>query len=103
MNKIEDILDNLLKEFPELIENKNAIRKLLLTMQENNPDIMIDSDFKRALKNKLEIQNYAKLKNTQNKKINIAEKGKLSFKKDAKSIFEKPKFNFFKLLAPVFV
>lgn len=103
MNKIEDILDDLLKESPELIENKNSIRKMLLTMEENNPEIIIDSKFKEALKNKLEIQNYAKLKNTQNKQINIAEKWAMSFKKDADSIFEKPKLNILKLLAPVFV
>jgi len=74
MNKIEDILDNLIQEFPEMLEQKGSIRKLLLSMEQNNPDITIDSDFKQALKNKLEVQNYAKLKNTENKKINIAQK-----------------------------
>ncbi len=102
MNKIEDILDSLLKEFPEMIEQKNSIRKLLISMEKNNPEINIDSDFKQALKNKLEVQNYAKLKNTQNKKINIAEWWTLSFKKDNKSIFKKPSLNFIKILSPIF-
>ena len=103
MNKIEDILENLLKEFPELAENKEDIKNLLHTMEQNDPDIVIDSDFRNTLKNKLEIQNYAKLKNTQNKKINIADKWVMSFKKDWESIFEKPKFNFLKLLAPALI
>ena len=103
MNKIENILDNLLKEYPDLIEQKNAIRKVLLWMQESSPNIQINADFKQSLKNKLEVQAYAKIKNTQTKKINIAEQGPLSFKKDAKSIFEKPKLNFFKILSPLFV
>ena len=103
MNKIEDILDNLIQEFPEMLEQKGSIRKLLISMEQNNPEITIDSDFKQALKNKLEVQNYAKLKNTQNKKINIAQKWILSFKKDNKNIFKKPSLNFIKILSPLFV
>jgi len=51
-------------------------------MKKNNPDIKMDYAFKRSLKNKLEVQSYAKLKNTKNKKINIAKSGLFSFKKD---------------------
>lgn len=72
-------------------------------MKKNNPDIKMDYAFKRSLKNKLEVQSYAKLKNTKNKKINIAKSGLFSFKKDWKNIFEKPNFNFIKLLSPVFI
>ncbi len=100
MNTIEEILEKLISESPELWEKREDIKKILLVMQQQNSNIVIDSKFKQALKNKLEVQAYAKIQNTKNKKLNIAEKGALSFKKDGKSIFGKPRFNFFKMLIP---
>ena len=79
------------------------IEEIIEMMKKNNPDIKMNYAFKRSLKNKLEVQSYAKLKNTKNKKINIAKSGLFSFKKDWKNIFEKPNFNFIKLLSPVFI
>ena len=79
------------------------IEEIIEMMKKINPDIKMDDNFKKSLKNKLEVVNYAKIKNTKNKKINIAKKWFFSLKKDWKSIFEKPSFNFFKILSPIFV
>jgi len=79
------------------------IEEIIEMMKSINPDIKMDWNFKRALKNKLEITAFSKIKNTKNKKINKAKSWFFSFKKDNKNIFEKPKLNFIKLLSPIFV
>jgi len=50
------------------------IEEIIEMMKKVNPDIKMDYNFKKSLKNKLEVVNYAKIKNTKNKKINIAKK-----------------------------
>ena len=79
------------------------IEKIIEMMKKSNPNIKMDYNFKKSLKNKLEVTSYAKIKNTKNKKINIAKSGFFSLKKDWKNIFEKPNFNFIKLLSPIFI
>jgi len=79
------------------------IEEIIEMMKSINPEIKMDWNFKRALKNKLEITAFSKIKNTKNKKINIAKSWFFSFKKDNKNIFEKPKLNFVKILSPIFV
>jgi hypothetical protein len=48
------------------------IEEIIEMMKNINPDIKMDDNFKQSLKNKLEVTSYAKLKNTKNKKVNIA-------------------------------
>ncbi|MDQ7023426.1 MAG: hypothetical protein Q9M97_08040 [Candidatus Gracilibacteria bacterium] len=56
----------------------------LLEQYFNNVDFSVidNKEFNKKLKNKVEILTYTKLKNTKNKKINIAKKGFFSFEKD---------------------
>ncbi|MDQ7008954.1 MAG: hypothetical protein Q9M94_01535 [Candidatus Gracilibacteria bacterium] len=72
----------------------------LLEQYFNNVDFSVidNKEFNKKLKNKVEILSYTKLKNTKNKKINIAKKGFFSFEKDGKNIFEVPEFNSKKLI-----
>jgi archaellum component FlaF (FlaF/FlaG flagellin family) len=77
--------------------------EILHKMQEVNPDVKMDYNFKKSLKNKLEVTSYAKIKNTKNKKVNIAKNGFFSFKKTNSNIFEKPKINFLKIISPIFI
>ena len=79
------------------------IEEIIEIMKSINPDIKMDENFKKSLKNKLEVTSYAKLKNTKNKKVNIAKSWFFSLKKTNKNIFEKPKINFLKILSPLFV
>jgi hypothetical protein len=72
MNKIEEILKTFLKENPDFQGKQDEIKKVLLDMEKTNPEIKLDFNFKKSLKNKLEVQSYAKLNNTKNKKVNIA-------------------------------
>ena len=79
------------------------IEEIIEMMKSVNPEIKMDYTFKKSLKNKLEVTSYAKLKNTKNKKVNVAESWFFSLKKTNKNIFEKPKTNFLKILSPLFV
>jgi len=79
------------------------IEEIIEIMKSINPDIKMDENFKKSLKNKLEVTSYAKLKNTKNKKVNIAKPWFFSLKKTNKNIFEKPKINFLKILLPLFI
>ena len=103
MNKLEEILKVFLKENPDFKDKQNEIKKVLLDMEKTNPEIELDFNFKKTLKNKLEVQSYAKLNNTKNKKTNIAKSWVFSFKKSVDNIFKKPKINFFKVFNTLFV
>jgi hypothetical protein len=103
MNKIEEILKIFLEENPDLQGKQDQIKKVLLDMEKSNPEIKLDFNFKKSLKNKLEVQSYAKLNNTKNKKINIAKSWFFSFTKSVNNIFEKPKINFFKVFNSLFI
>lgn len=89
------------KEIYDIANNK--IREELEKIRKNNSDIKIDWKIKKWLKNKLEIISYTKIKNTKNKKNNIANKWFFSFKQDNKNIFEEPTINYKKIFWFIFV
>ena len=60
MNSQKKLYDELLKEHPELKDSHVDISEVISLMQELNPDIVADQDYKDALKQRLEtIANYS--------------------------------------------
>ena len=59
MNSQKKIYDELLKEHPELKESNVDIPEVISLMQELNPDIVANQDYKDTLKQRLDtIANY---------------------------------------------
>jgi hypothetical protein len=60
MNSQKKLYDELLKQHPELKESNVDIQEVISLMQELNPDIVADQDYKDALKQRLDtIANYS--------------------------------------------
>lgn len=94
-------IENIENDWDDFIkDNLYEISDLFLIKYFNNIEFAVvkNNEFNKNLKNKLEILSYAKLKNTKNKKINIAKKWLFSFYKNWDNIFEKPQFNYTKLI-----
>jgi len=105
-SQLLSILEKIDNDWSEFIKNDIfEISDILIEQYFKSLDtsVVIDNqDFSKILKNKLEVVTYTKIKNTKNKKINIAKKTFFTFKKDWKNIFEWPKLNYFKILYILF-
>lgn len=66
--KKQELLNELLKNFPELKDDKKSLEKTLAFLMEKNPEVKIDKDFKKNLKTRLETVSNLK----QNKKSSLS-------------------------------
>lgn len=54
MNSQKQLYEELIKEHPELKESKVDIQEVITLMQEINPEIVVDEEYKSLLKNRLD-------------------------------------------------